>query len=539
MKKIYFLLYLTCGLLFSQEDEIRIKSTINEAVIYINQVSLKHTTQLFNIPKGQQTIVVENVATTILPQTIQIRGKGNFVIMSTQFRKNYIQIKNISKQILQLEDSLEILQNKKALLDIQNATLANEEDLLLTNKTIGGNNTGVTVAELEKMANFYRNRLNEIRSKKLELLPKIKKYQERITKLTQQLNELDAQKNRPVGEILISVYANADVNNAELQIEYICSAASWHPQYEIRANDLDKPLNVLLKAEVMQNTGIDWNKVQLTLSTANPLLNNNKPILYPWWLQYYVPAVSTKHKKGRYSGSADAPSAAYSEQATMEVQKQEEASELYEYTVVNEKNSSQEYVISLPVSVESSNKPTRVEINNFEIAANYLYYTAPKLSDYAYLIAQINDWSKYNLLPATAYIFIENAFVGTSEINPNLTKDTLEISLGVDKNISVKREIVKKYNEKKIIGNSRKETRGYEISIKNKKKNAIKIIIEDQVPLSSMQEIEVELLEYSNASYDKATGKLQWQTTINSTENKKVEFKFSVKYPKDKIISNL
>ncbi|GIV28373.1 MAG: hypothetical protein KatS3mg027_2187 [Bacteroidia bacterium] len=522
------------------QEEIRVKSIVKEVTVYLQQASLKHRTANFNIPQGQQTIVVENVAISVIPPTIQVRGKGNFVILSTQFRKNYIQVKTISKQIAQLEDSLEYLKNKKAVIDIQINTLDNEEQMILANKSIGGNNTGVTAAELEKVANFYRNRLNEIRTKKNELLPKVTKYQDQIQKLQNQLSELNVQKNKPVGEIIVNVYANTSVNNAELEIEYICNNASWHPQYEIRSNDLSKPLNVLLKAEVVQNTGIDWNNVELTLSTSNPLLNNNKPVLSPWWLEYYVPNVYSKHKKSRYPNAA-APTVAYHEgdakYSETELQK-EEADNLYEYTQVSEKSISQEYNISLPVSIESNSKPARVDINNFEMSSNYLYYAAPKLSDYAYLIAQITDWSKYNLLPATAFIFIENAFVGTSEINPDITKDTLEISMGIDKNISIKREIIKKYNEKKILGNTRKETRGYEISIKNKKKNAVKMIIEDQIPLSSLQEIEVELIESQNASYDKTTGKLQWILDLAPNEEKKVQFKFSVKYPKDKVISN-
>jgi hypothetical protein len=99
--------------------------------------------------------------------------------------------------------------------------------------------------------------------------------------------------------------------------------------------------------------------------------------------------------------------------------------------------------------------------------------------------------------------------------------------------------MIKKFNEKKILGNFRKEYRGYEISVKNKKSSAIQIIIEDQIPISTIEEIEVELLESSNANYDKTKGKLQWKFTLQPNEEKKLPFKFSVKYPKDKSVSNL
>jgi sporulation-control protein spo0M len=97
--------------------------------------------------------------------------------------------------------------------------------------------------------------------------------------------------------------------------------------------------------------------------------------------------------------------------------------------------------------------------------------------------------------------------------------------------------MIKKFNEKKIIGNARKEIRAYEISVKNKKSIPVEITIEDQIPLTSVQEIEVELLESSDAGYDKTTGKLSWKLILQPGEEKKLPFKYSVKYPKDKIIN--
>ncbi|GAB4449030.1 MAG: hypothetical protein OHK0036_05370 [Bacteroidia bacterium] len=523
----------------TQAQEIRVKSKIQSAEVYLSQASLKHQSNNFNLTKGHQVVIVEDIATSVIPNTIQISGKGNFVILSSQFQLNYITSKNVSKKIQQLEDTLEILQNKKSTLDIQIKTFDDEENMLLSNKSIGGQNTGVSVTELEKMANFYRNRLNDVRNKKAELLPKIKKLKEQIDNMQHQLNELNAQKNKPVGEIQVEIYANDNVNNAVLNVEYICNNAYWYPEYEIRVNDLKQPAQLLLKAQVVQNTGIDWNNIQLSLSTSAPNMSHNKPELMPWWLNYEYYPKTTYKSKGRFK-EEQKQSVAYSEAPAVagdEIAITKSAENAYEYTQSSEKSTTQQYQIQIPVNIPTNNKPARIDVQNQNIDARYTYYTAPKLSEYAYLIAQLTDWEKYNLMSAPLYIFIENSYIGQSEINADITKDTLQISLGIDKNISVKRQLVKKYNEKKIIGLNRKETRGYEIIVRNKKKYPTDIIIEDQIPLSSLQEIEVELLESSNANYDKTTGKLQWKLSLHSDEEKKIQFKFSVKYPKDKIIN--
>lgn len=538
MKSFFPIFILTFILLNVQAQEIRVKSKIQSAEVYLSQASLKHQSNNFNLTKGHQVVIIEDIATSVIPNTIQISGKGNFVILSSQFQLNYITTKNVSKKIQQLEDTLEILQNKKSSSDIQIKTFDDEENMLLSNKSIGGQNTGVSVAELEKMANFYRSRLNEIRNKKAELFPKIKKLKEQIDNLQHQLNELNAQKNKPVGEIQVEIYANDNVNNAVLNVEYICNNAYWYPEYEIRVNDLKQPAQLLLKAQVVQNTGIDWNNIQLSLSTSAPNMSHNKPELEPWWLNYeYYPKKSYKYK-GR-AKDEQKPSVAYADVPASgeEIAITKSAENAYEYTQSSEKSTTQQYQIQIPVNILSNNKPARIDVQSQSVDARYTYYTAPKLSEYAYLIAQLTDWEKYNLMSAPLYIFIENSYIGQSDINADITKDTLQISLGIDKNISVKRQLVKKYNEKKIIGNHRKETRGYEIVVRNKKKYPIDIIIEDQIPLSSLQEIEIELLESSNANYDKTTGKLQWKLTLQPDEEKKIQFKFSVKYPKDKIIN--
>ncbi len=527
-------------IVFAQE-EINVKHTLSEVTVYLNQAQLKHTTSNFSIPKGQHTLIIQDVSTSIIPQTIQISGQGNFVILSTQFRKNFIQEKTVSKQIKLLEDSLENLKNKKSIFEIQLNTYDNEEDLLLANKNIKGDNNGVTTAELEKMANFYRNRLVDIRTKKLELLPKIKKYNEQINKIQNQLNELNAQKNKPTGELLIEVYANANVQNAKINFEYVCDNAYWMPEYEIRVNDLKQPAQLILKAQVVQNTGIDWNNVSLSLSSSSPNLDHNKPILNPWYLNFisFYPAKKSL-SKGKYRQNQELAYAEEPAPASVAMNQDnytKNTESLYEHTNMLDKATTQEYQIQIPVTVLSNKKPSRIDVHSINISARYSYYSVPKINESAYLLAEITDWEQYNLMPAPLFIFIENTYIGESEINPDITKDTLQISLGQDKSISVKRQMIKKFNEKKIIGNSRKEIRAYEISLKNKKNSNIEIVVEDQIPISTIQEIEVELLESPNAVYDKTTGKLIWKINLNPGEEKKLQFKYSVKYPKDKTIN--
>ncbi len=65
-----------------------------------------------------------------------------------------------------------------------------------------------------------------------------------------------------------------------------------------------------------------------------------------------------------------------------------------------------------------------------------------------FLTAQVTDWTKYNFLSGEANLFFEGTFIGKSLINTNATTDTLNLSLGTDKNIVVTRTLEKDLTEK-------------------------------------------------------------------------------------------
>jgi uncharacterized protein (TIGR02231 family) len=173
------------------------------------------------------------------------------------------------------------------------------------------------------------------------------------------------------------------------------------------------------------------------------------------------------------------------------------------------------------------------------VNATYDYSTAPKLDQDAFLIARATGWEEFSLLPGEANIFFEGTFVGKSFIDPNSIKDTLSISLGRDKRIVVKREKIKDFTTRRAIGSSTREAFAWEISVRNTKSEAARILVEDQVPISKNSQIEVTVLDVGGAKHNKDTGKLVWDLNLQPNETRKVIFKYEVKYPKDRQLTGL
>jgi uncharacterized ubiquitin-like protein YukD/uncharacterized coiled-coil protein SlyX len=197
-----------------------------------------------------------------------------------------------------------------------------------------------------------------------------------------------------------------------------------------------------------------------------------------------------------------------------------------------------QFNIQNPYTILSDGKQFTVDIGQYQISATYQYFAAPKIKPEAYLNASIVGFNEINLLSGEANIFFEGTFLGKTVIDlQNSMVDTLNISLGVDKNVVVSRERIKNYNEKQVLGSSQRANRGFVIDVKNRKTQTINLLIEDQIPVSNTSEVIVENEELSNGKLDESTGKITWNFKLKPDEQKKLDLKYRVKYPKNKTIN--
>jgi uncharacterized protein (TIGR02231 family) len=319
----------------------------------------------------------------------------------------------------------------------------------------------------------------------------------------------------------------------DFNLSYLSPNASWQPFYDLKANNVTQPINVIYKAQVTQNTGIDWRKVKLTLSSGNPNQNNTQPSLSPWSLRYNSPQL---YLRGNTSGMAVKNGDPLADAAV-------KSEDLVAYTTVNAQDTENQLNVSFDIDVLydilSNQKPHSVALKEIKLPIVYQYYAAPRLENEAFLIGKINDYGKYNLLPGQANLIFEGLYVGKTTINPNQTSDTLSLSMGRDNKIVIKREIVLDKSGSKFLSNKKQQTFTYDITVKNNKKEAINLFLQDQYPLSADKEIEIELLHSDGAQINAETGILSWELKVKPNESKKIRISYQVKYAKDKVISNL
>ncbi|WP_438711984.1 mucoidy inhibitor MuiA family protein [Aquimarina muelleri] len=195
------------------------------------------------------------------------------------------------------------------------------------------------------------------------------------------------------------------------------------------------------------------------------------------------------------------------------------------------------FKIKKKYTIASNADITTIEIDNFDMPAEYQYYTAPELNENVFLTAKLGNWERFNLLPGEANIYFEGSFAGKTNIDPLASTDSLTVSLGIDPNIIVTRDQLDNFKSKSFTGSNKIVNHGYKINIKNNKQNNITITIEDRIPISQNKEIKLDNILTDASLYNDKTGILQWKLNIASNQNIERKFSYQVKYPKNKKIN--
>ncbi|AMA48193.1 MULTISPECIES: DUF4139 domain-containing protein [Flavobacterium] len=540
MQKILIKFILLTSAFAWAQNPIFTQAKIKEATVYFNSAEI---IQQANIPltNGTHEVVVKNVANYLNENSIQISTPSHVTILSIQFTNDYISeydTNENSPEIKRVKDSISLL--KKELNKVTNIRISEQKtiELLDKNQQVFGQNSGLSVLELSKMVEYYKLKRTETSNTINVLEEREKKLLERLNHLNTKLETNNLKNEKTTTGKLVLQLMNTSAGNIPLEISYITPNASWIPFYDLRTENIKDNINLIYKAQVYQNTGLDWKKIKLTLSSGNPNQNNQAPILNSWFLTYGYPNYGSQQKKGvmnqLQSRIADV------QINTIDAESAQAApSSISNYTNIVENQLQTSFEIDIPYDILSNGKAHSVSLKDFKIPASFKYYAAPKIEKEAFLMAEIKDYTKYNLLAGEANIIFEGLYVGKTFINPNQTSDTLNLSMGRDKKVSIKREKVMEQSGIRFLSSKKEQTFTYDIVIKNNKKETIYMLLKDQYPLSTDKEIEIELTERNGAKVNPETGILTWDLQLKPNEIQKIRIRYIVKYPKDKIISNL
>lgn len=496
-----------------------------DAVTVYRQTARMSQSGYVDIPVGTTEIIIDNLSAAMILPSVQVELSGSPVILSVTSRINYTKPELDPKPVLHMNDTIAGYNEKLDWIENQKQVYTSEEAMINEKQKMVGTITGLTVMELQKLSDLYRTRLLEIRAKLFDLK---KDSQELIKKRSEVQTRLNSYSNptfKPTGEIVLMVTSKV-ATRSKISCNYLVNQAGWNPIYDLRSSGFEKPLTLNTYGQVYQSTGLDWKDVKLTVSTGNPAQNNSRPILVPLYVDFYSPMINNYTNKGAMLNSA-----LYEEANTDKVDD-------LVYTVNEvETQLTMEYEIELDQTIPTDGKTYQVQLKDYEIPATYVHHTVPSMERAAFLLAKVPNWGQYHIMSGKMNLFFDGRYIGQSDINTQVTADTLLLSLGRDEKISVERHSIVDKESHSFFGGTRKENRTYEISVRNNKSKAVTVEVLDHIPVSRQQDIKVTMLDQGGAEYTEAIGKLLWTLDLKPGETKKVRFSFEVAFPKDKPVS--
>ena len=536
MKNIVLVIILvTGGFLNSYADtEKEIKAGIKHVTVYPDRAQVSHETSV-ELAAGKSILKLGGLSPYIDAQSLQVKGYGDFIILSVNHQNNYLEnledlpeVKSIRSQIETLQLKIE---DEKAAISV----LKEKEAFLVANRAILVKETTFSLEQLKSVMDLYTNNMDQVTGSVLKKNRLIKDYEKQIAALQKQVADRFGKQQLPSGEISVSISSEKPVTG-RLTFSYVVGNAGWYPSYDIRVDDISKPVTLFYKANVFQNTGVTWKDVKMSFSNATPWVSGDVPELGPWFIDYYVP-VPVPRIRGLAGGAKQKSAEAVSEMVVMDSKMEMNEAEAAPMAVEKQVGETTvTFDITAPYTLQSDGKVQTIEIQRTTTPAEYKYVAIPKLSSSAYLTGNITDWAKQNLIGGEATLYFENTFVGKSFLNVNQLKDTLTVSLGTDNSILIKREKRQDFTSKRVLGSNKTETYSFLITVRNNKSTPVRITVNDQMPVSSNSGIEVDAVELSGGKHNSQTGEIRWNLEIKPQETRQLIMTYSVKYPKDKTV---
>ena len=342
--------------------------------------------------------------------------------------------------------------------------------------------------------------------------------------------------------------ALAEAGELSLEVSYLVTGASWHPQYDVRVQkeaDQNKgEVELTYVGLVQQSTGERWENVGLSLSTARPSLAAILPELEPWYLNVYsppmprVPYAASPQGASKMVRAMAAPAALTADMALgeaaeeMEEEVQEAAS--VATATVEQTGTALIFHVGRSVDIPSDNSPHKTTIARDNLPCTFDYVSAPVLDEHVHLRATIHNATERVLLSGDTSIFLSSEYVGTTRVKTTAPTETFKIFLGIDDGIKVKRELIERSVDKGSLlqGGVRRTTYAYRLTVHNYASASRNVVIRDHLPVSQHERVKVRVLSLQPAPKERSKLELlTWEFPLAADAEQQIEYRFAVEQP--------
>lgn len=526
---------------------------------------------------GLAEVVVSPMPPYTMQSSLYAEGNDNIRVLSVRFRTRAI-AEDTREEVRKIDAQIKGLVTKQQALEAELKTIG--ENLKLLDKMEGftakslEHLTDKGLLDTEKiiaLAKFVQDDRTKRSKEQLAIKQQLEEVQTQLAFAKRLHEEKSGGVVRNERDAVILV--DKKQGGGTIRLNYLVSSAAWRPQYKFRTGGKEKdPVVVEYQAAIEQKTGEDWANAQITLSTAQPLLNAAPPDLKALAVGVTAgghvaaspgdarapapvpPGVAAGDKLGAraFQESLEKESKSlrsqvagnYAQKKAFEAEKlQNDAAALEQFCdlfVSSEEfikadfrpvpggndGPSVTYVLKPKLTIPSRNDEQVVEITKLDLAPKFYYKAVPVLTANVYRLADMVNTSDVVLLPGEATMYLGGDFVGSAKIPLVAVGKPFTVGFGVDPQLQVSRILVDRTRTTQ--GGNQVLTFKYRILLTSYKGAPVPVQVWDRMPhAEAAMTIAVNLKDpkpdlSTDPLYvrdEKSKGLLRWDVTVDPKQN--------------------
>ena len=546
-------------------SEIIAESHLKAVTVYTNRAMLTRQATV-DIPAGAHTIIFKDLSASLLPNSLRAEGKAIADVKFGAVASKIIHGKElVAPREKELNDQLEAAQDKQRSISFEKQALSFKKTFLNTLSKQGALRSQENIAEINLKPEqwtaaaqaLYTDMSDVLKSQNIQGIA-LRDLNRQIRKIREELNQLRTGQ-RNTYQVVIPVEASA-ATKLTVNLSYQLPKATWTPLYDARLDTGKGTLELVQYGSVSQNSGEDWNGVELILSTAQPQRGAGLPDLRTKWVNLRRNVHITKSMRGMQLGRQKATytnspmdtadsiepmmmMGSIAEGAGAPPPLQKEAK--FIPATIKTGGFISEYRIPGSSTVKADGTKSKLMIGTFDTDSEIRIQVKPQISNEAYLVAHSKLKGESPILAGPVSLFRDGAFVGQSRLPLLRPGQESDLAFGIDDQISVKRRTLKdERGETGVIARDNTQERHFVTELQNLHKEKIKIVVLETVPVARDKQIGVEIMvKQTTPGYEKdkdnVKGLLRWEVPLKSKQKSELMLGWKVTWPKDQVIRGL
>ncbi len=523
--------------------EIAVETTVSSVVVYPDRARVTSRGRC-QLDEGLHYLVLGDLPLVLEPESVRAAGAGTARVRLRSVdvqRRHYAQapaanVLDLESRVAKQAAVVQALNDRAA---VKQASLDHLEGLRrATTEYASGIARGRhTVEKQAELIRFLEDEDTRLRGELRALAEEMRVANDELAKLQAELDQLRAARPRQRYEARLEVEA-LSAGEFAVELTYVVGRAGWRPLYDVRLREADaNVVTVTNLAEITQNTGQDWTGVRLSVSTARPALNQRAPELKPWFIDAvvarplmaraaYAPEGGHMAKAAMLESVADeAPMMAMAAPAPVEAENV--------VAEVEDSGAAVSFVVAGNVDIPGDGTPKKTTLGQYDLTPQLDFLAIPRHTDAVYRRAKLNNTTGAPLLAGPINLYVGEEYIGQNKLAYTPGGGEIELVLGVEERIKVKRELVRRDVDKRLLRDQRQVVFGYEIKLENLLAAPARLTVQDQYPVSRHDQIKVRLDRVSPEPVEQTELHiLKWELTLAAGEKKTIQYDYQVEHPR-------